>query len=73
MSVVDGSPYRLNSDSDGYPQLYKSIGRTARISALAESMIIWNSNLATNLLLDFVGVETAARYLEQASVAGVHL
>ena len=73
VSVVDGSPYRLNADSDGYPQLYKSIGRTARISALAESMIIWSSNLATNLLLDFVGVDTAARYLEQASVAGVHL
>ncbi len=73
LSVVDGSPYRLNADSDGYPQLYKSIGRTARISALAESMIIWSSNLATNLLLDFVGVDTAARYLKQASVAGVHL
>lgn len=73
LSVVDNSPYRLTADSDGYPQLYKLIGRTAPISALAESMIIWSSNLATNLLLDFVGVQTAASYLERAGVAGVHL
>jgi beta-lactamase class A len=73
LSAVDGSPYRLNADSDGYPQLYKSIGRTARISALAESMIIWSSNLATNLLLEFVGVETAERCLQEAGVAGVRL
>jgi beta-lactamase class A len=72
-SVIDGSPYRLSAESDGYPQLYKSIGRTARIGALAESMIVWSSNLATNLLLDFVGVETAARYLEEAGVSGVSL
>lgn len=73
LSVVDGSPYRLSAASDGYPQLYKSIGRTVRISALAESMIIWSSNLATNLLLDFVGVEAAARCLQEAGVAGVRL
>src|SRR3712207_5074104 len=73
VSIVDQSPYRLNAESDGYPQLYKSSGRTARIGTLAESMIIWSSNLATNLLLDFVGVETAARYLQEAGVAGVCL
>ena len=73
LSVVDGAPYRLSADSDGYPQLYKVIGRTARIGALAESMIIWSSNLATNLLLDFVGVENAMRYLKEAGVSGVYL
>lgn len=72
-SAIDGSPYRLSADSDGYPQLYKLIGRTARIGALAESMIIWSSNLATNLLLDLVGVETATRHLQEAGVTGVYL
>lgn len=73
LSVVDGSAYRLDSDSDGYPQLYKSIGRTAKISDLSEWMITWSSNLATNLLLDFVGPDYADEVLKQAGVVGVHL
>jgi beta-lactamase class A len=72
-SVIDGTPFRLDSDSDGYPQLYKSIGRTVRLSALAESMIVWSSNLATNLLLDHVGLEYATDVLQRAGVSGVYL
>src|SRR5207244_4784222 len=56
-SAADGSPFHLNRDSDAMPELYESIGRTAKISALAEGMISSSSNLATNLLLDLVGVE----------------
>ena len=44
-------------NSDGYPQLYRSIGRTAKIGDLADTMITSSSNLATNLLLDFIGTE----------------
>ncbi len=73
LSALDGKPFRLEAESDGYPQLYKSIGRTAKISDLAESMIIWSSNLATNLLLDYMGVEYAAQTLQQAKVSSVHL
>ena len=73
LSAVDRTPFRLTADSDGYPQLYKSIGRTARISALAESMIIWSSNLATNLLLDHVGLDYANGVLREAGIEGVHL
>jgi beta-lactamase class A len=72
-SATDGTPFRLNSDNDGYPQLYRSIGRTARLSDLAENMIIWSSNLATNLLLEHVGLEYAAKALSDAGVEGVHL
>ena len=72
-SAVDGTPFRLDADSDGYPQLYRAIGRTARIGALAESMIIWSSNLATNLLLDLLGAEEAAGVLTAAGITGVHL
>src|SRR3954451_2933386 len=38
-SALDGAPFRLDSESDGYPQLYKLIGRTAKISDLADVMI----------------------------------
>jgi beta-lactamase class A len=72
-SAVGGGYFRLDPDSDGYPQLYRAIGRTAKIASLAENMIIWSSNLATNLLLELVGVDYAAQVLHQADVHGVHL
>ena len=72
-SAVDRTPFVLDSNSDGYPQLYRSVGRTARLGDLAESMIIWSSNLATNLLLEHVGAEYAASVLKDAGVEGVHL
>ena len=72
-SAADGSPFYLDPDSDAMPELYQAIGRTAKISALAEGMISSSSNLATNLLLDFLGVEYARKVLRDAQVDGVEL
>jgi beta-lactamase class A len=72
-SVADGSLFRLSQDRDATPELYSAIGRTAKISALAHAMICGSSNLATNLLLEFVGVEYARTVLRQAQVDGVEL
>ncbi|MDQ6765024.1 MAG: class A beta-lactamase-related serine hydrolase [Verrucomicrobiota bacterium] len=72
-SAVGGAPFRLEAETDGYPSLYKAIGRTAKIGDLAENMIIWSSNLATNLLLDFIGSSYAAEVLTAVGVAGLHL
>jgi beta-lactamase class A len=73
ISAVDGSPFHLNRDSDAMPELYKRIGRVAKISELAEGMIIASSNLATNLLLDYLTVEYARNVLREAQVDGVEL
>jgi beta-lactamase class A len=73
ISAADGSPFHLSSDSDAMPELYQLVGRTAKISTLAEGMIAASSNLATNLLLDFVGVEYARKVLRDAQVDGVKL
>src|SRR5437762_7465075 len=73
ISAADESSFHLNRDSDAMPELYQAIGRTAKISALAEGMIAVSSNLATNLLLDFVGVEYARKVLCDAQVEGVEL
>jgi|SRR5438309_6568403 len=72
-SAADGSPFYLDPDSDAMPELYQTIGRAAKISALAEGMIAASSNLATNLLLDFLGVEYARKVLRDAQVDGVEL
>ena len=73
ISAADSSPFRLSPDSDAMPELYQSVGRTAKISTLAEGMIAASSNLATNLLLDFIGVEYARKVLRDAQVDGVEL
>jgi beta-lactamase class A len=73
ISVADGSPFHLSRDSDAMPELYRRIGRVAKISELAEGMIVASSNLATNLLLDYVTVEYARNVLRNAQVEGVEL
>ena len=72
-SAADGSPFHVNADSDAMPELYRSIGRTVKISTLARGMISASSNLATNLLLDFVGVKYAQKVLHDAQVEAVQL
>lgn len=72
-SAQDGAVFHVSADRDATPELYQSIGRTVKISALAQAMICGSSNLATNLLLDFVGVEYARTVLRQAKVKGVEL
>jgi len=72
-SVGDGSLFRLSQDRDATPELYAAIGRTAKISSLAHAMICGSSNLATNLLLQVVGVEYARTVLRDAQVEGVEL
>jgi beta-lactamase class A len=73
ISMADGSPFHLSRDSDAMPELYKRIGRVAKISELAEGMIVASSNLATNLLLDYLGVEYAREVLGEAGVEGIEL
>lgn len=72
-SAADGSLFHVSRDRDATPELYAAIGRTAKISALAYAMICGSSNLAANLLLDFVGVKYARTVLREAQVDGVEL
>jgi beta-lactamase class A len=72
-SAAGGTVFHVGADRDATPELYQSIGRTAKISVLAHAMISGSSNLATNLLLDFLGVEYARTVLRDARVEGVEL
>ncbi len=67
-SQADGSPFFLSADRDGDPELYKSIGRTASLRDLAETMIVRSSNLATNLLIDHLEVPFVTECLAAAGL-----
>ena len=71
LSAIDGAPFRIDAESDGYPQLHKLIGRSAKISDLTEWMIVSSSNLATNLLLDYLTPAYVQQTLARAGVEGM--
>ena len=51
-SIVDGSPYSLDAGDDSDSTLYRREGQRVSVHRLAELMIQWSSNLATDLLID---------------------
>lgn len=73
LSAYDGSPYRVAVDRDANSEVHREIGRTLRVSELAEHMIASSSNLATNLLLDLVGLDVLQRTLDQFGIEGIDL
>ena len=56
-SIVDGSVYTLSAPDDSEAELYKADGQTRTLSELCELMITVSSNLATNLLIEKLGVD----------------
>lgn len=73
MSAVDGLPFRVDADRDADSEVYQSIGKMMRISDLALHMIATSSNLATNLLLDLVGLDTVQRALDEMAIDGIDI
>lgn len=72
-SAYDGSSFRILSERDADSEVQRSIGKTLRVSELARNMIIRSSNLATNLLLDLLGLEFLQRVLEEHHLSGIDL
>jgi beta-lactamase class A len=72
-SAHDGSSFRILSERDADSEVQAAIGKTMRVSELARNMIIRSSNLATNLLLDLLGIEFLQRVLEEHHLSGIDL
>jgi len=61
----------LDLDSDADPNVYGYLGKTLTVRELAYQMITTSSNLATNLLVDVIGIETIQRALDELDIDGV--
>jgi beta-lactamase class A len=72
-SSIDGYPFRVAADRDANSEVHASIGKMMRISDLSLHMIATSSNLATNLLLDLVGLDTVQRALDDLHVDGIDI
>ena len=66
-SLADGSIYTLDPADDSETDLYKAVGQTRTFRQLCELMITVSSNLATNLLVEKLGVDNI-----RATVQGLH-
>ena len=66
-SIVDGSPFALKPKDDSELELYKAVGQTRTLRQLCELMITVSSNLATNLLIEKLGVDNI-----RATVRALH-
>ncbi|GAA2746150.1 serine hydrolase [Terrabacter aerolatus] len=62
-SVHDGSPFGLDESDDQDPQTWAAVGGTRTLGELAEQAITHSSNIATNLLVDVVGLTEVADVL----------
>ncbi len=58
-SIVDGSPYSLNSGDDSDSAMYARVGSRVPVRELIDHMITRSSNLATNALIELVGAANA--------------
>ena len=73
VSAFDGSLFRVDGGRDADREVHGAIGRTMRLSELARNMITRSSNLATNLLLDLLGIEFLQRTLDDQRIGGIDL
>src|SRR5688572_2979824 len=72
-SAYDGSTFRILSERDADSEVQAAIGKTMRVSELARNMIIRSSNLATNLLLDLLGLVLLQKVLDDYQLTGAAL
>jgi beta-lactamase class A len=72
-SIVDGSPYVLNAADDSEGELYKAEGQKRTLRELCELMITVSSNLATNLLIEKLGVENIRAQMHQLGADGMNV
>lgn len=73
LSAYDGSPFRVLADRDADSEVHAAIGKTMRVNELALHMIATSSNLATNLLLDLIGLAAVQGAIDEFGLTGLDI
>lgn len=72
-SIVNQEPFMLDLARDADPNVYGQLGKTMTVRDLAYWMITKSSNLATNLLVDVIGIQTVQLALDELDIDGVRV
>src|SRR5690606_17484986 len=72
-SIVDGSSYSMDISRDGGEQLYEQTGTRRSIEDLVTAMIIYSSNLATNIVIELVDAKNVNVTLRQLGAKNINV
>lgn len=73
ISIVNQETFMLDLRRDADPDVYGHLGKTLTVRELAYWMITKSSNLATNLLVDVVGIPTIQLALDELEIDGIRV
>ncbi len=72
-SIVDNQSFMLDLANDADPDVYGHLGKTLTVRELAYWMITKSSNLATNLLVEVVGIPAIREALDEQDIDGMRI
>ena len=71
VSIINQQPFMLDLGRDADPDVHGHLGKTLTVRELSYWMIIKSSNLATNLLVDVVGIPAIQTALDELEIDGI--
>jgi beta-lactamase class A len=72
-SIVDGSPFTLDTADDSDAEVYKHVGGQMSYRDLAEAMITVSSNFATNLIIEHLGAKSIQKTTDAMGAGGMRV
>jgi beta-lactamase class A len=72
-SIVDGSPYSLSVDVDSERELYNKVGGKTTVYDLTYDMIIMSSNLATNIVIEYVDAKKVTQSMRDLGAKDIQV
>ena len=72
-SIVDGSLFKLSSFDDSDKKTYEKIGSYLSLRELIYDMITISSNLATNLVIDYIGHEDINKTMRDLGAKNINV
>ncbi len=72
-SIVDSSSFSLSLDSDSNDKLYTAIGEERPLREVIYDMIIWSSNLATNLVIELVDAKNVTQTMRDMGASDIEV
>ncbi len=70
-SAADAALFSVSHEDDADESLYEKIGTDESLRELVRLMIVRSSNLATNVLIGKIGIETINALLHESGIAGI--
>jgi len=72
-SIIDGSPFSLELSDDSEPKLYQKMGQQSSIYNLCYDMIIYSSNLATNIVIELVDAKKVTQTMRELGAMDIQV